>query len=112
MQSIADSLQHREEPDGAILSALSGSQTCFKHDRITIPPAIVLARNDFLSRSVACVHLTCLYSTVNPPPHWGAVRSLCYHPRGGGVKKMREGCAGGGEVVGFGVGWCRGAEEG
>ncbi|KAJ7135210.1 hypothetical protein C8R43DRAFT_1021381 [Mycena crocata] len=37
----------REEEDGATLYTVVVSQLCFKHGRITVPPAVVLATNGF-----------------------------------------------------------------
>jgi hypothetical protein len=66
------------EPDGAILHCVAVSQICFKRDRITVPPAVVLASEGFtkpcgdtdadsVDGASAGVRS---YSHTNPPPNW------------------------------------------
>ncbi|KAJ7744061.1 hypothetical protein DFH07DRAFT_925202 [Mycena maculata] len=81
-EAIAGALLARaaaqDEEDGALLYTIVVSQLCFKHGRISVPPAVVLAANGFHA-SADNAHTT----RVNPrtgdtaaPPHWPAVRAL------------------------------------
>jgi hypothetical protein len=47
IQSLLRAEGQESEPDGATLHCVSISQLCFKHGRITVPPAIVLAGNGY-----------------------------------------------------------------
>ncbi|KAJ7438948.1 hypothetical protein B0H11DRAFT_2103477 [Mycena galericulata] len=84
-----------EEEDGAVVYTIIVSQLCFKHGRITIPPALVLAANGFYAgpaESLANPNSnmnsnadtnTTLNSNADTgrtkreaPPHWPTVRAL------------------------------------
>lgn len=62
-----------EEPDGATLHCVAVSELVFKHGRITVPPAIVLASSGFCSPAPSGSQP---YSHSNPPPHWAKTREL------------------------------------
>ncbi|KAF4585082.1 hypothetical protein EYR40_001918 [Pleurotus pulmonarius] len=109
LDKLLHNQQHTEEADGAVLHTVSISQICFKHGRITVPPALVLAINGFSASpqrsaspssmetsSVVNISLpdsgspqTTAYSRANPPPHWDTVRQMMYVSRGGHPKKMQ-----------------------
>ncbi|KDQ23283.1 hypothetical protein PLEOSDRAFT_1048928 [Pleurotus ostreatus PC15] len=119
LDKLLHSQQHTEEPDGAVLHTVSISQICFKHGRITVPPALVLAINGFSASprrsaspssmetsSVVNISLpntgspqTTAYSCANPPPHWDTVRQMMYVSRGGHPKKMQALMKGGWKEV-------------
>ena len=78
------------EPDGAILHCVAVSQICFKRDRITVPPAVVIASEGFtkpygdtdtdnVDSAGAGVRS---YSHTNPPPNWIKSQSVRVPPHG------------------------------
>jgi hypothetical protein len=62
------------EPDGATLNCVAVSVMCFKHGRITVPPAIVMAADGLVAplSSASGGADAKEYSRANPPPHWTA----------------------------------------
>lgn len=79
------------EPDGAILHCVAVSQVCFKLDRITAPPAVVLASEGFTKpyddgdtdRDSAIDSVGARsYSHADPPPNWIKSQSLRVPPHG------------------------------
>ncbi|KAJ7023262.1 hypothetical protein C8F04DRAFT_1401809 [Mycena alexandri] len=60
------------EPDGAVLYTVAVSQLCYKHGRITVPPAVILAANGFYSGANA----SSPSANQGKPPHWDTVRAL------------------------------------
>jgi len=73
MKALAGLGLRQTEPDGATLHCISISQCCFKHGRITVPPAIVLASHGL---SVSAPPSGPVYSLANPPPHWGHAQAV------------------------------------
>ena len=76
------------EPDGAILHCVAVSQICFKRDRITVPPAVVLASEGFTkpygdtdTDNVDSAGARS-YSHTNPPPNWIKSQSVRVPPHG------------------------------
>ncbi|TFK45234.1 hypothetical protein OE88DRAFT_1729805 [Heliocybe sulcata] len=69
-QLRASGLLKEEEEDGATLHCVSVSQLCFKHGRITVPPALVFAINGFAADGMG------RHSRANPPPYWAKVEEL------------------------------------
>ncbi|KAJ7429803.1 hypothetical protein B0H11DRAFT_2211868 [Mycena galericulata] len=79
-----------EEEDGAVVYTIVVSQLCFKHGRITIPPALVLAANGFYagdnSESLGNPNSNIISNADTDkdtnrtkrkaPPHWPTVRAL------------------------------------
>ncbi|KII83759.1 hypothetical protein PLICRDRAFT_46932 [Plicaturopsis crispa FD-325 SS-3] len=100
------------EPDGATLHCIALSQLCFKHGRITVPPALVLASNGF-SRPPPSTGTSSTsseteaeaeteaqgieaegdggkveaYSHAHPPPHWEHVLALRSAAKGGSTER-------------------------
>lgn len=72
----ADQLQNTQEPDGATLHCVAISQLCFKHGRITVPPALVLAASGFCAPPSSTSNSASAYSHSNPPPHFSHVQEL------------------------------------
>ncbi|KAH7882582.1 hypothetical protein F5I97DRAFT_279688 [Phlebopus sp. FC_14] len=83
------------EPDGAVLHCIAVSQICFKHGRITIPPAVLLASEGFSKpppppstplSSFVDLELReptpSSYSRTNPPPNWPKSQALRVAPTG------------------------------
>ena len=71
------------EPDGAILHCVAVSQICFKQDRITVPPAVVLASEGFTKPYTGSASTGVRpYSHTNPPPNWIKSQSLRVPPHG------------------------------
>ncbi|KAF7369248.1 Peptidase A1 domain-containing protein [Mycena venus] len=64
------------ESDGAMLYTVAVSQLCYKHGRITVPPAIVLAANGFYAAPAADSTLTSSSAGGGYPHYWPAVRTL------------------------------------
>ncbi|KAJ7768942.1 hypothetical protein B0H16DRAFT_273697 [Mycena metata] len=74
------------EPDGAVLYTVAVSQLCYKHGRITVPPAVILAANGFYSgpapspSSTSTSTSTSTSANRSPnqgkPPHWPTVAAL------------------------------------
>lgn len=82
------------EPDGSLLHCIAISQVCFKKDRISVPPAVVLASEGFSNppcvlESNGSHSLPPRYTPSNPPPHWAKVREIRVPPSGS-VKHFRE----------------------
>lgn len=73
MNAIAAVQERTEEPDGATVHCIAVSELCFKHGRITVPPAIVLALSGF---SAPSHDDAAPYSHTNPPPHWKKAREF------------------------------------
>jgi hypothetical protein len=63
----------------ATVHCTSVSQLCFKHGRITVPPAIALATNGYSSPPPSSSSPS--YSHDNPPPHWSHVRPFVTSPK-------------------------------
>ncbi|TFK24135.1 hypothetical protein FA15DRAFT_431163 [Coprinopsis marcescibilis] len=80
------------ESDGAIVHTIAIAHLCFKANRITVPPAFVLATNGF---STFPYTSPTPYSARNPPPHWQKVKNIASLKHGGSMRKffkfMREG---------------------
>ncbi|KAH7920206.1 hypothetical protein BV22DRAFT_1122897 [Leucogyrophana mollusca] len=96
-------LARTEEPDGATLHCIAISHMCFKHGRITVPPAVALACEGFSKppslegvdeSSSPSPKLAPAYSPSNPPPSWiraqdirvalnGSMKSYVEFVRGG-----------------------------
>ncbi|KAF8121094.1 hypothetical protein EV363DRAFT_958110 [Boletus edulis] len=78
------------ESDGAILHCVAVSQICFKWDRLTVLPAIVLASEGFTKPHGDGDHVDSAttgtsvrsYSHTNPPPNWIKSQSLRVPPYG------------------------------
>jgi len=75
---VPTSIQDEPLEEGAVLNTISISRICFKHKRLTVPPAVVLATNGFScsppeSKASSSPQA---YSRTNPPPFWGAVRPM------------------------------------
>lgn len=99
MKAIAAAqMKITEEPDGATLHCVAASELCFKHGRITVPPAIVLASSGF---SIPAPSGSQPYSHSNPPPHW--VKAQLFAPRAS--RKYREFLRGGWRDVPEGERW-------
>ncbi|KAF7982684.1 hypothetical protein HWV62_27172 [Athelia sp. TMB] len=73
MNAIAAAQLASDELDGATLNCVVVSQLCFKHGRITVPPALVLAAAGF---SAPAPEGTTPYSPENPPPHFAHAKEL------------------------------------
>lgn len=73
VKAIAAAQLTIEEPDGATLNCVAISQLCFKHGRITVPPAIVLAASGFSAPPPDGAQA---YSHANPPPHYAHAQEL------------------------------------
>lgn len=109
LEKLLHNQQYIEESDGAVLHTVSISQICFKHGRITVPPALVLAINGFSrSASPSSINISLpnsgspqmtAYSCANPPPHWDTVRQMMYVSRGGHPKKVQALMKGGWKEV-------------
>ncbi|KAI0061346.1 hypothetical protein BV25DRAFT_1900560 [Artomyces pyxidatus] len=68
MASVAAQLRGATEPDGAVVNCISVNECVFKHGRITVPPALVLAADGLCAEPG--------YSAAKPPPHWAEVHRL------------------------------------
>ena len=92
------------EPDGATLNCLSVNELVFKHGRITVPPALVLAGDGFAAppSDADLAAGATPFSAANPPPHWAAVQALLH---AGGVRGVREFIRGGWRDVPEGARW-------
>ncbi|KAF8978966.1 hypothetical protein BDQ17DRAFT_1382264 [Cyathus striatus] len=108
------SLSKIEEPDGAIINAITISVCCFKIGRITIPPAVVMALNGFCAPAPSPVSgtgtgststSTSMYSHSNPPLHWPRVHDLMCCSRGGSTRKLALFLRGGWKDVKEGDRW-------
>ncbi|KIJ64173.1 hypothetical protein HYDPIDRAFT_187973 [Hydnomerulius pinastri MD-312] len=69
------------EPDGSILHCVAVSQICFKHGRITIPPAVVLGAEGFTKPPAPDSGIS-TYSRSNPPPSWAKSQAIRVAPLG------------------------------
>ncbi|KAF9221589.1 hypothetical protein BS17DRAFT_785016 [Gyrodon lividus] len=69
------------EPDGAILHCVAVSQVCFKHGRITNPPAVVLGAEGFTKPPFPDSGISS-YSHINPPPNWVKSQAIRVAPVG------------------------------
>ncbi|KAF9236535.1 hypothetical protein BU15DRAFT_49876 [Melanogaster broomeanus] len=69
------------EPDGAILHCVAVSQVCFKHGRITIPPAVILGCEGFTKPPCPDTGISS-YSRASPPPNWAKSQAVRVAPAG------------------------------
>ncbi|EPQ57428.1 hypothetical protein GLOTRDRAFT_58778 [Gloeophyllum trabeum ATCC 11539] len=124
VRQLAKAQMATEEPDGATLHCVAVSQIVFKHGRITIPPAIVLAMNGFcgpISEGGAPSYADVAkedaskpaqpqrYSPANPPPYWAQVSELT---KLSNQKALREFLRGGWKTVPEGERWWETALDG
>ncbi|KAH7911510.1 hypothetical protein BJ138DRAFT_1085416 [Hygrophoropsis aurantiaca] len=101
------------EPDGATLHCIAISRMCFKHGRITVPPAVAMACEGFSKPPPASPGhkpesepVVAAYSATNPPPSWVHAQNLRVPPVGS-MKAFEEFLRGGwrqGLADGEGVG--------
>ncbi|KAI0028330.1 hypothetical protein K488DRAFT_58879 [Vararia minispora EC-137] len=63
------------EADGALVNCISVNQLVFKHGRVTVPPALVLAYDGFCHHAGDGLRER-KYSHANPPPHWEHVCAI------------------------------------
>ncbi|KAJ6452628.1 hypothetical protein C8R45DRAFT_1040417 [Mycena sanguinolenta] len=75
-RALLEQAARTTEPDGALLYTVSVSQLCYKHGRITIPPAIVLAANGFYAAPDGSNSNFTPGARGVPPPHWPPVRAV------------------------------------
>ena len=81
MKRLLAAAEQLDEEDGATLHCIAISECCYKINRITIPPALVMAAEGFsappqISSSKAGGIKFEPYTHTNPPPHWSSVRAL------------------------------------
>lgn len=81
LKRLLAAAEQLDEEDGATLHCIGISECCYKINRITVPPVLVMACEGFsappqISSSKAGGIRFEPYSHTNPPPHWTHVRSL------------------------------------
>ncbi|TEB27168.1 hypothetical protein FA13DRAFT_1691588 [Coprinellus micaceus] len=80
------------ESDGSLVYTVVVAQVCFKANRITIPPSVVLASNGFCSPpdSIAGAGSRSKPSSPELPPHWPKVKTIASPAHGGSLKHLYE----------------------
>ncbi|KAJ7617246.1 hypothetical protein FB45DRAFT_933726 [Roridomyces roridus] len=66
-RTILSQASKTPEPDGALLYTVAVSQLCYKHGRITVPPALVIAAHGMTTSPT---------SPPSAPPYWSKIRPL------------------------------------
>ncbi|KAH7924109.1 hypothetical protein BV22DRAFT_1035533 [Leucogyrophana mollusca] len=103
MKALAIAQSRGDEPDGATLYCVAISYVCFKHGRISVPPAIVLACEGF-SKPPSADSNVASFSPAHPPPHWAQAQGLRVAPAGN-MKKYIHFLRGGWRDVPEGERW-------
>ncbi|KAH6894045.1 hypothetical protein BKA70DRAFT_1375783 [Coprinopsis sp. MPI-PUGE-AT-0042] len=75
------------ESDGSVVHAVAVVHLCFKANRITVPPAVVLASNGFSCSPPPPDLALESKSSTNAPPHWMSVKALASPKHGGSLAK-------------------------
>lgn len=80
------------ESDGSLVYTVVVAQVCFKANRITIPPSVVLASNGFCSPpdSIAGAGSRSKPSSPELPPHWPKFKTIASPAHGGSLKHLYE----------------------